>query len=84
MWFGATARLTVSDPGLIREVLISKSELYEKMEPHPLVKELEGDGLLSLRGEKWAHHRRIVAPALLMENLKVSLYQVHGNRSAIK
>ncbi|OWM65979.1 cytochrome P450 734A1-like [Punica granatum] len=73
VWFGPTARLTVSDPDLIREVLISKAEFYEKIEPHPLVKELEGDGLLSLKGDKWAQHRRTVAPTFLMENLKLLL-----------
>jgi PHYB activation tagged suppressor 1 len=72
VWFGPTVRLTVSDPDLIREIFTSKSEFYEKIEAHPLVKQLEGDGLLSLKGEKWAHHRKIIAPTFHMENLKVS------------
>lgn len=71
VWFGPTVRLTVSDPDLIREIFTSKSEFYEKNEAPPLVKQLEGDGLLSLKGEKWAHHRRIISPTFHMENLKV-------------
>jgi len=71
VWFGPTVRVTIADPDLIREILTSKSELYEKNESPPLVKLLEGDGLLSLKGEKWAHHRRIISPTFRMENLKV-------------
>ncbi|XP_047164614.1 cytochrome P450 734A1-like [Vigna umbellata] len=71
VWFGPTVRLTVSDPDLIREIFTSKSEFYEKNEAPPLVKQLEGDGLLSLKGEKWAHHRRIISPTFHMENLKL-------------
>ncbi|KAK4798013.1 hypothetical protein SAY86_030339 [Trapa natans] len=71
VWFGPTVRLTVSDPDLIREIFTSKSQFFEKNESHPLVKQLEGDGLLSLKGEKWAHHRRIISPTFHSENLKL-------------
>lgn len=71
MWFGSTVRLTVADPDLIREIFCSKAELYEKIEAHPLMKQVEGGGLLSLNGHKWAHHRKIIAPTFHMENLKV-------------
>ncbi|CAN1120264.1 Cytochrome P450 734A1 [Linum perenne] len=71
VWFGPTVRLTVSEPDLIREIFTSKSEYYEKVEPHPLVKHLEGDGLLSLKGQKWLHHRKIITPTFHMENLKL-------------
>lgn len=73
VWFGPTARLTVSDPDLIREIFSTKSELYEKIEANPLVKQLEGNGLISLKGEKWAHHRKIITPTFHMENLKVTI-----------
>ncbi|KAI9117504.1 hypothetical protein K1719_011670 [Acacia pycnantha] len=71
VWFGPTVRVTVSDPDLIREIFTSKSEFYEKNEAPPLVKQLEGDGLLSLKGEKWAHHRKIISPTFHMDNLKL-------------
>ncbi|XP_057968203.1 cytochrome P450 734A1-like [Malania oleifera] len=73
VWFGPTFRLTVSDPDLIREIFTSKSEFYEKKEAHPIIKQLEGDGLLSLKGQKWAHHRKIISPTFHMENLKLSI-----------
>ncbi|CAI9100215.1 OLC1v1037165C1 [Oldenlandia corymbosa var. corymbosa] len=71
VWFGPNVRLTVADPDLIREIFTSKSEFYEKNEAHPLIRQLEGDGLLSLKGEKWAHHRKIITPTFHMENLKL-------------
>ncbi|GMH18947.1 hypothetical protein Nepgr_020788 [Nepenthes gracilis] len=75
IWFGPTARIVVSDPNLIREIF-TKSESYEKIEAHPLVKQLEGGGLISLKGEKWAHHRKIITPTFHMENLKLLIPMV--------
>nr|QNS29997.1 cytochrome P450 [Nothapodytes nimmoniana] len=71
VWFGPTVRLTVANPDLIREIFTSKYEFYEKNEAHPLIKQLEGDGLLRLKGEKWAYHRKIITPTFHMENLKL-------------
>ncbi|CAL9123649.1 unnamed protein product [Musa acuminata var. zebrina] len=71
LWFGPTARLAVADPNLIREILLSRSDVFERYESHPLVRQLEGEGLVSLRGEKWAHHRKVLTPTFHMENLKL-------------
>ncbi|KAM0933352.1 putative cytochrome P450 [Dioscorea sansibarensis] len=71
LWFGPTPRLTVSDPDLIREILVSRSDAFDRYESHPLVRQLEGDGLVSLRGEKWAHHRKVLTPTFHMDNLKL-------------
>lgn len=73
IWFGPTARVTISDPALIRDIFVLKSDNFEKNESPALVKKLEGDGLLSLKGEKWAHHRKIITPTFYIENLRVSL-----------
>ncbi|KAI3711674.1 hypothetical protein L1987_70214 [Smallanthus sonchifolius] len=79
VWFGPIARLTLADPDLVREVYCLKPELYEKNEAHPLIKQLEGDGLLSLKGEKWAHHRKIITPTFHMDNLKLLVPATTGS-----
>ncbi|XP_064994721.1 cytochrome P450 734A6 isoform X1 [Musa acuminata AAA Group] len=71
LWFGPTPRLTVADPDLIREIFLSRSDVFERYESHPLVRQLEGEGLVSLRGEKWAHHRKVLTPTFHMGNLKL-------------
>ncbi|GAB4850102.1 hypothetical protein Ancab_029401 [Ancistrocladus abbreviatus] len=71
IWFGPNPRLTISDPVLIREIFSTKSVFYEKYESHPLVRKLEGNGLISLKGEIWAHRRKIISPIFHMENLKL-------------
>lgn len=76
VWFGPTARVTISDPALLREIFVLKSEFFEKNDSPPVVKKLEGDGLLSLKGEKWAHHRKIITPTFYLENLKVCIYVI--------
>ncbi|KAL8522329.1 hypothetical protein ACS0TY_012466 [Phlomoides rotata] len=73
VWFGSTARLIISDPTLIKEIFFLKSEFFEKIEPPPLVKRIEGDGLLNLKGEKWAYHRKTIQPIFHTQNLKLML-----------
>ena len=50
---------------------MSRAEHFDRYESHPMVRQLEGEGLVSLRGGKWAHRRRVLTPAFRMENLKV-------------
>eukprot|EP01018_Ginkgo_biloba_P026356 Gb_22915 [translate_table: standard] len=69
-WFGPKPRLNIPDPELIREILSTKFGHYEKPPPDPLTKQLGGDGLATLEGEKWAKHRRIINPAFHVEQLK--------------
>ncbi|GLJ35934.1 hypothetical protein SUGI_0721020 [Cryptomeria japonica] len=66
-WLGSTVRLNITDPDLIWEVLCNKSGLYKKCTQ---MKQLNGDGLVSLEGEMWAQHRRIINPAFHIDNLK--------------
>ncbi|KAK6152583.1 hypothetical protein DH2020_012222 [Rehmannia glutinosa] len=73
VWFGSTAHLIISDPALIKEILVLKSEFFEKDEPPLLVKRIEGNGLLNLKGQKWAQHRKVIQPIFHTENLKVMI-----------
>ncbi|KAL9273862.1 Cytochrome P450 734A1-like protein [Drosera capensis] len=73
IWFGYSPRLTISDPTLIREIYSTRSESCEKYESHPLVRKLEGDGLISLKGERWAHRRKTISPVFHMENLRLMI-----------
>ncbi|KAL0923867.1 hypothetical protein M5K25_004647 [Dendrobium thyrsiflorum] len=71
LWFGPTARLAIADPDLIREIFIARADFFDRYESHPLIRQLEGEGLVSLRGEKWAHHRKVLNPTFYMDNLKL-------------
>lgn len=73
IWFGPTPRLAIADPELIREVLLARADRFDRYESHPMVRQLEGEGLVSLRGDKWAHHRRVLTPAFHMDNLRLLL-----------
>ncbi|KAI5008428.1 hypothetical protein ZWY2020_009476 [Hordeum vulgare] len=70
IWFGTKARLTISAPELIREVLLTRAEHFDRYEAHPLICQFEGYGLGNLRGGQWARHRRVLSPAFHTENLK--------------
>lgn len=69
-WFGTKARLAISDPDVIKEILVSKAESFKKPPSNPAFKGLFGEGLVVLEGEKWVVHRRITSLAFNMERVK--------------
>ena len=71
IWFGRTPRLIVSEPELIREVLLSRAEHFDRYEAQPLIRQFEGLGLSNLHGDEWARRRKILTPAFHVENLKL-------------
>jgi len=70
-WFGSTPRLAISDPNLIKEVLVTKCGENGKVPYNPQSKLLFGQGLVGLQGEQWIFHRRIFNLAFNTEILKV-------------
>ncbi|KAK9089187.1 hypothetical protein Scep_028269 [Stephania cephalantha] len=70
IWFGATPRVYIADPELIRDILSNKFGHFSKRKPNPLLKLLI-QGVVSYEGEKWAKHRRIIIPAFHLEKLKL-------------
>ena len=71
IWFGPTPRLTVAEPELVREIFLTRAYAFDRYEAHPVVRQLEGDGLVSLHGDKWALHRRVLTDAFYPDNLNV-------------
>ncbi|XP_038703495.1 cytochrome P450 734A1-like [Tripterygium wilfordii] len=69
-WQGLVPMLTIADPVLVKEVFMNTGGSFEKRKSDPLAKQLMGDGLTELQGEKWAIHRRITSLALNMEQVK--------------
>ncbi|XP_020087253.1 cytochrome P450 734A1 [Ananas comosus] len=57
-WFGTRPRLALDAPA------------FQKGVRNPMARQLFGEGLVGLEGPKWAHHRRIIAPAFSMERVK--------------
>jgi cytokinin trans-hydroxylase len=71
-WFGWEPRITLTEPGLIKEVLTNKNGFYSKSKiQNRFVIEVLGKGLVTTTGEEWALHRQIVNPAFHQEKLKV-------------
>ena len=75
-WYGIKPRLVISDPDMIKEVLMNNNIAgsIEKLALNPPGKILFGEGLVVLEGEKWAFHRRIANQAFNLERVKVSFF----------
>lgn len=56
--------LVVSDPAGVKRILLDNVANYPKTpQDAPFLSAAFGDGLLTLEGEKWRAHRRLMAPA---------------------
>ena len=63
--------MTLTDPELIKDVF-NKPYDFQKVNTNPQLL-LLAPGLVSLEGEKWSKHRKIINPAFNLEKLKVRL-----------
>ncbi|XP_024632155.1 cytochrome P450 72A68-like isoform X1 [Medicago truncatula] len=75
IWFGPTPRVNITDPDQIKDVL-NKIYDFQKPNANPLVR-LLANGLVSLEGEQWSKHRKIINPAFHLEKLKIMLPIFH-------
>ncbi|XP_061353359.1 cytochrome P450 734A1-like [Gastrolobium bilobum] len=69
-WHGSKPRLVISDPDIIKEVLLKTGEWFERMDTNPSVKQFFGKGILTSKGESWATHRMIANQAFKVEQVK--------------
>ncbi|KAI6688233.1 hypothetical protein NL676_025061 [Syzygium grande] len=69
-WFGSTPRVVISDPDMIKEVLMNTGGSYDHIGFNPQARLLFGQGLVGPVGEKWAIHQRIANQAFTMERIR--------------
>ncbi|XP_048538477.1 cytochrome P450 734A1-like isoform X1 [Triticum urartu] len=73
-WFGPRSWLVFSSPEVAKAALNDSTGTFDKAGNggggNPLARQLIGEGLVGLTGEKWAHHRRVISPAFNMERVK--------------
>ncbi|MBA0647151.1 hypothetical protein Goklo_015059 [Gossypium klotzschianum] len=67
-WFGPSPRVTIMDPELIREIF-NKFNEFQKPRINPLIT-LLFSGILTLEGDRWAKHRKIITPSFHLDKLK--------------
>ncbi|KAH9310971.1 hypothetical protein KI387_026006, partial [Taxus chinensis] len=69
---GKFVRLFVADPVLVRQILTSNADCYEKPS---FIRSLLvlGDGIFSSSGKKWFHQRKIFEPHFLSKEIKMKL-----------
>lgn len=70
-WHGSRPRLVLSDPDIIKEVLLKTGEWFERLDPNPSMKQFFGEGIIMSKGDKWAAYRAIANQSFKMERVKV-------------
>jgi hypothetical protein len=63
-WLGPHPRVRISDPKLVKVIMTNSTGAFDKAGSggnNPLTRQLIGDGLLGLTGEKWVCHHRVIA-----------------------
>ncbi|XP_042405048.1 cytochrome P450 709B1-like [Zingiber officinale] len=69
-WNGTKPQLCISDMEMVKEVLEDKVGLFSKMKLPPTVLALLGNGLVSVEGDDWVRHRKVLNPAFAIDKLK--------------
>ncbi|KZV48061.1 hypothetical protein F511_31036 [Dorcoceras hygrometricum] len=69
-WHGSHGRLFISEPELVKEILMNREGFFPKMEMEGYVKKVLGEALITNEGEKWEKIRRLANHTFHSESLK--------------
>lgn len=72
-FYGKKATYLVSEPELIKELLIKHRQIYVKNERYPELQRLIGEGLLLSEGDVWQRQRTSSMPAFRRDRLNAQL-----------
>ncbi|KAI7751116.1 hypothetical protein M8C21_028710 [Ambrosia artemisiifolia] len=67
-WMGWNPRVTIMDPDLIKDIFMKFND-FQKSKSNPFVL-LIATGLVTLEGDQWEKHRKLINPAFHVEKLK--------------
>ncbi|KAF5730781.1 secologanin synthase-like [Tripterygium wilfordii] len=79
IWIGPKPRVVIMNPEQIKEVLMRTTD-FQKIVPDGITK-LLFVGVVTLEGEKWIKHRKIINPAFHQEKLKFMVPAFHQSGS---
>ncbi|CAA0833046.1 cytochrome P450- family 709- subfamily B-polypeptide 1 [Striga hermonthica] len=69
-WIGTQPHIVVTEPDLIKEILINKEGFYPKTKIRSFMKKLFGDGIVITEGDKWFKLRKLANHAFHGDCLK--------------
>ncbi|KAG8383016.1 hypothetical protein BUALT_Bualt05G0140000 [Buddleja alternifolia] len=69
-WHGSQGQLFVTEPDLIKEILMNRGGEFLKMDMEGYAKKLLGEALITNEGEKWAKVRKLANHTFHAESLK--------------
>ncbi|KAE8703022.1 CYP749A22 protein [Hibiscus syriacus] len=69
-WKGVRPQLVISEPELVKEVLINNENAYPKLKLPIYVSKLLGNGIVTTEGEKWVRQRKLANYVFHGESLK--------------
>lgn len=69
-WLGPKPLVHITEPAIIKDVLLNNYQFQKVRVGNPLVK-LLATGLADAETDRWAKHRKIINPAFHVEKLKV-------------
>ncbi|KAL0372534.1 UNVERIFIED_CONTAM: cytochrome [Sesamum calycinum] len=59
VWIGTQPQVVVTEPDLIREILVNRNGTYPKTKREGYLKKLLGDGIVEAEGKKWLKLRKL-------------------------
>ncbi|KAL3636183.1 hypothetical protein CASFOL_020730 [Castilleja foliolosa] len=69
-WHGSECQLFVTEPEMIKEILLNKEGVFPKMDAEGYAKKLLGEALITNEGEKWSKIRKLADHTFHAESLK--------------
>ncbi|XP_047978036.1 cytochrome P450 CYP749A22-like [Salvia hispanica] len=69
-WHGSQCQLFVTEPELIKDIMMNREGVFPKMEVEGAAKKLLGEALITNEGEKWAKVRKLANHTFHADSLK--------------